>query len=115
VDKEYCVEDVVVTAGGVEITGFASCDSISFTGSGTPQEVVLKGRVKTCVKQVHYCVIGAGPVGHPQEVFKKISQQQRWDVIQATPHTIGDCWIFDCQFYEDTSTGYVPSYIGIIE
>lgn len=108
------IEHVSVMVGGHIIEGFADGAALIVEKDIDYVPPTPKERVKTFIKDVRYCVIGAGPVGHPQKIFDKISIQQRWDVLEATPHTIGDCWIFKCQFYNDTLNAYLPSYIRVI-
>lgn len=64
--------------------------------------------------KVHYCVIGAGPVGHPQEVFQKIAERQGWKVVSATPDAVGNCWIFEIEEPAWSNRAYMPSYISFL-
>lgn len=111
----YKPEDVKIYIDGKEITGFAEVEQRSINGDVSISGTLEVERIKTKESEVYYDVIGAGPVGHPEAIFKKICQQQRWDLLEATPHSIGDCWIFKVQMYKDSFNAYLPSYIKILE
>lgn len=84
----------------------------SYDGSGKGTKSInkqLKGSAT-----IRYCVIGAGPVGHPQEVFKKICKEKDWEYVSGEGHPIGDCWIFEVKYYNTSSFGYLPSYIKVL-
>lgn len=65
--------------------------------------------------EVRYCVIGAGPVGHPEKVFNRICKERGWEVVEATPYSIGDCWIFKVRCSGPARLDYLPSYIKVVE
>jgi len=72
-----------------------------------------------------YDMIGAGPVGHPQEMFEKflhvlnnnrlppIPEAEKLQLISCECRSIGDVWIFECEGPEDFKFGYLPCYIKV--
>lgn len=36
----------------------------------------------------------AGESSHPQAVVRRLAQRYGFQVVKATPHPIGDCWLF---------------------
>lgn len=111
----YNPKGIRIYIGGKEVTGFTDGATMLFKAKESPDVNSKPERVRTKEVEVYYSVIGAGPVGHPEVIFRKICQQQLWDVIEATPLSIGDCWIFKVQMYNDSLNAYLPSYIEILE
>jgi len=68
---------------------------------------------KTVIK---YDIIGAGPVGHPQEIFEKQltiwRQNQKIDLISSDAHTISDNWFFE--IIHEMELNFMPSYMKIV-
>ena len=109
---DYKPEDTVVLVNGEEVVGFSGDEIVQIdrglSATGT------KENKQSIIFSVHYDVIGAGPVGHPQKVFARICQMQGWEVLESTPHTIGDCWIFKVES-KNGKGAYLPSYIKVLE
>lgn len=114
--KDYLPENVTIEVGGRTITGFTDGDvCVMHKDDHNPRSFEAVERIKTKEVEIHYDVIGAGPVGHPEEIFERICRQNNWEIIDATPHSVGDYWIFKVRMYSDSNDCYLPSYITIIE
>lgn len=68
--------------------------------------------------RLRYDVIGAGPVGHPQEIMERVAKEHTLQIVEAVPAPIGDCWIFevlaDEKSLSDGRIPYLPSYLTIV-
>lgn len=109
---EYKPEDMVIVINGKEVAGFSGDEVVQIERGASSVSTKLNKQSIIC--DVHYDVIGAGPVEHPQKVFSRICEMQGWEVLEATPHTIGDCWIFKVES-PDGFGSYLPSYIKVIK
>ena len=116
--KNYSPENLSFYLGGREIYGYVAESDIIVERHDPPLGSLnpsLRGEVSEVseVFEVRYCVIGAGPVGHPQKIFTKVARHQGWTILKATPHPVGDCWIFEVEA-KSKGGSYLPSYISII-
>ena len=67
---------------------------------------------------LHYDCIGCGPIEHPMNIMKKLSERKVNDgtmfkIIKGVGHSIGDCWLFLVE--SKLSLSYLPCYVTIIK
>ena len=109
-------DEPVLTWKGHKITGYAKDTHIRVErDSEMPTKVCNNLGEAIGIITIKYDVIGAGPVGHPQEVFKKVCELHRITLVEATPHSIADVWMFRCNLHANSSLAYLPRYVTICE
>lgn len=108
----YNPEEFVLKINGQVITGWAEDNPVTITRDESVEHKPLK-KIKTKVLKIHYDVIGAGPVGHPQTIFLKICNQQGWEYLSGEGQYKGDCWLFEVKEYDTSNSYYLPSYITV--
>ena len=64
--------------------------------------------------KLKYDYVAAGPIGHAQEVMKKIAKMYGFEIIDSEPQSLGDCWFFTVETKAD-HIGLLPCYLTMME